>query len=69
MPKITREEPHYRRPVTRYAEIEDAIKNAIKNELLPAGIVVTEDPVARLFGTSRTPVRVAFNKLEERGFL
>ena len=69
MPKITREEPHYQRPVTRYAEIEDAIKNAIKNELLPAGIVVTEDPVARLFGTSRTPVRVAFNKLEERGFL
>ena len=69
MPKITWEEPHYQRPVTRYAEIEDAIKNAIKNELLPAGIVVNEDPVARLFGTSRTPVRVAFNKLEERGFL
>jgi len=69
VPKITWEEPHYQRPVTRYAEIEDAIKNAIKNELLPAGIVVNEDPVARLFGTSRTPVRVAFNKLEERGFL
>ena len=69
MPKITPEEPQYQRPVTRYAEIEDTIKNAIDNQLLPAGIVVTEDPVARLFGTSRTPVRVAFNKLEERGFL
>ena len=69
MPKITPEEPQYQRPVTRYAEIEDTIKNAINNQLLPAGIVVTEDPVARLFGTSRTPVRVAFNKLEERGFL
>jgi len=69
VPKITPEEPQYQRPVTRYAEIEDTIKNAINNQLLPAGIVVTEDPVARLFGTSRTPVRVAFNKLEERGFL
>ena len=69
MPKNPREEPHYHRPIPRYAEIEDAIVNAINNELLPAGIVVTEDPVARLFGTSRTPVRVAFNKLEERGFL
>jgi DNA-binding GntR family transcriptional regulator len=69
VPKTTREEPYYQRPVTRYAEIEDTIKNAIDNQLLPAGIVVTEDPVARLFGTSRTPVRVAFNKLEQRGFL
>jgi DNA-binding GntR family transcriptional regulator len=42
---------------------------AIEKELLPAGVVVTEDPIARLFGTSRTPVRMAFNKLEDLGLL
>jgi DNA-binding GntR family transcriptional regulator len=32
-------------------------------------VVVTEDPVARLFGTSRTPVRMAFSELERQGLL
>ena len=69
MPQSTKKEQLYHRPIRRYAEIEHTIINAINHELLPPGIVVTEDPVARLFGTSRTPVRMAFNKLEERGFL
>jgi DNA-binding GntR family transcriptional regulator len=42
---------------------------AIERGLLGAGVVVTEDPVARLFGTSRTPVRTAFSELEARGLL
>lgn len=53
----------------RYAAIERKLMQAIDRSLLPAGVVVTEDPVARLFGTSRTPVRMAFHELEQRGLL
>lgn len=53
----------------RYVAIERQILQAIEQGLLPSGVVVTEDPVARLFGTSRTPVRKAFNELENRGLL
>lgn len=57
------------RPGPRYATIERRFAEAITSGLLPSGAVVTEDPVARLFGTSRTPVRTAFNELERRGLL
>lgn len=69
MPNDTPREPHHHRSAPRYAEIESKIMEAIHKELLHAGVVVTEDPVARLFGTSRTPVRTAFNKLERQGLL
>lgn len=58
-----------RHPGPRYAKIEERLSAAIRKRLLPAGTVVTEDPVARLFGTSRTPVRTAFSELERRGLL
>ena len=57
------------RPAPRYVAIEQQLEQAIRTRLLPPGLVVTEDPLARLFGTSRTPVRKAFNKLELSGLL
>lgn len=60
---------HGNRPAPRYAAIERRLEQAIRARLLPPGLVVTEDPVARLFGTSRTPVRKAFYQLELNGLL
>lgn len=60
---------HMIRPPPRYEAIEQQLAMAIRSRLLPPGIVVTEDPVARLFGTSRTPVRKAFNQLEQNGLI
>lgn len=60
--------PNHRSP-PRYAAIERKLMQAIADDLLSAGVVVTEDPVARLFGTSRTPVRMAFHELEQQGLL
>jgi DNA-binding GntR family transcriptional regulator len=57
------------RPGPRYAKIEEGLRAAIDSGLLPAGTVVIEDPVARLFGTSRTPVRMALIELERHGLL
>ncbi|MBL1406507.1 MAG: GntR family transcriptional regulator [Rhizobiales bacterium] len=45
------------------------IEKAIKNGLLPEGAVLTEDPIAKLFGSSRTPVRTALGYLSEQGLL
>lgn len=58
-----------KRPAPRYAAIERQLEQAIRAGLLAPGLVVTEDPIARLFGTSRTPVRKALNKLELGGLL
>lgn len=69
MPDDMRKGAYPQRSAPRYAAIESKIMEAIEKELLPAGVVVTEDPIARLFGTSRTPVRMAFNKLESLGLL
>lgn len=66
-PEETRQLNH--RSLPRYAAIEQKMMQAIDQALLPAGVVLTEDPVARLFGTSRTPVRMAFNELERQGLL
>jgi DNA-binding GntR family transcriptional regulator len=64
-----RDHRHKDRPAPRYAAIEQQLVRAITQGQLSAGIVVTEDPVARLFGTSRTPVRMAFHELEQQGLL
>lgn len=53
-----------KRPSSRYATIKQRLERAISEGLLPPGLVVNEDPIARLFGTSRTPVRKALNELE-----
>lgn len=53
----------------RYALIEAALSAAILDGRLPPATVISEEPVARAFGTSRTPARKALNELETRGLL
>src|SRR5215469_4342114 len=62
----------------RYQVIYDALRNSIHSERMPAGLVLLEGSVARLFGTSRAPVRRALELLhhdqliqrfEGRGYL
>lgn len=57
------------RPGPRYAAIESLLDKAIGDGRLPPGTVLTEEPLARLFGTSRTPVRTALNDLLAKGVL
>ncbi len=57
------------RPTPLYAQIAARIADAITAARLPAGAVVTEEPVARAFGTSRTPVRAALSELAAQGLL
>jgi DNA-binding GntR family transcriptional regulator len=53
----------------RYAVIENLVASAIENGRLPPKTVLMEGPISRLFGTSRTPVRVALSRLRDRGLL
>lgn len=53
------------RPVPHYVEIRRALEAAIDAGTLAEGTILTEGPVADLFGTSRTPVRTAFGQLLE----
>lgn len=57
------------KPAPRYAAIERRLEAAIRSGALPAGAVLTEGPIAALFGTSRTPVRTALGVLADRGLL
>lgn len=62
----------------RYEVIYDALRNSIRSQRMPGGLVLLEGSVARLFGTSRAPVRRALELLhrdeliqrfEGRGYL
>ena len=44
----------------RYRLIHDHLKKAIALGRVAPGLVLVEAPVARIFGTSRVPVRKAF---------
>lgn len=57
------------RATPRYLSIKMALASAMESGLLPAGVVLTEEPLSRLFGTSRTPVRAALAELEAIGRL
>lgn len=57
------------RPAPLYAAIERALERAIVSGALAPGTVLTEGPVAKLFGSSRTPVRTAMGELAARGLL
>lgn len=66
------------RPAPHYVEIKRVLEAAIDAGTLVEGTILTEGPVADLFGTSRTPVRTAFGYLlnedqirrfEGRGFV
>lgn len=54
---------------SRYQRIHDQLKSAIALGRLQAGLVLLEGPVARVFGTSRVPVRKAFEMLHAGGLL
>jgi DNA-binding GntR family transcriptional regulator len=49
--------------------IYDTLRGAIQGGQLESGARVREQDVARLFGVSRTPVREALQRLQERGLL
>ncbi len=53
----------------RYRLIYDQLKNAIALGKIVPGLVLLEGPVARIFGTSRVPVRKAFEMLHADGLL
>lgn len=53
----------------RYRVIHDRLKSAIAVGAIKPGLVLLEGPVARLFGTSRVPVRKAFEMLHAGGLL
>lgn len=53
----------------RYQIIAKKIEQAIVSQLLPEGAVLTEEPIAKLFGSSRTPVRTALGALNDQGLL
>ncbi|MCP4381775.1 MAG: GntR family transcriptional regulator [Hyphomicrobiales bacterium] len=57
------------RPAPRYVAIESLLSDAIGSGRLPPGTVLTEEPIARIFGTSRTPVRTALGELLAKGLL
>jgi DNA-binding GntR family transcriptional regulator len=53
----------------RYRLIHDQLKGAIALGRIAPGLVLLEGPVARIFGTSRVPVRKAFEMLHAGGLL
>ncbi|SAL73985.1 GntR family transcriptional regulator [Caballeronia telluris] len=53
----------------RYRLIYEQLKTAIERGRIVPGLVLLEGPVARVFGTSRVPVRKAFEMLHEAGLL
>src|SRR5471030_1248308 len=53
----------------RYRLIHDQLKSAIALGRIAPGLVLLEGPVARIFGTSRVPVRKAFEMLHADGLL
>ncbi len=73
-----RQEEGPARPSPHYVEIKTVLERAITSGKLPDGTILTEGAIAKFFGTSRTPVRTAFNHLlasnqlrrfEGRGFV
>jgi DNA-binding GntR family transcriptional regulator len=53
----------------RYHLIYEHLRNAIREGRIQPGLVLLEGPVALIFGTSRAPVRKAFELLHDEGLL
>ncbi|QFT84311.1 Bacterial regulatory protein, GntR family [Halomonas sp. THAF12] len=53
----------------RYVMIEASLREAMRARRLPANMILLEGPIARLFGTSRGPVRKALELLHEQGLI
>ncbi len=58
-----------RRKRPAYALIKDTLAKQIKTGDVPAGAVLSEHAIATLFGSSRSPVRQAFEQLEQLGLV
>jgi DNA-binding GntR family transcriptional regulator len=55
--------------ILRYDAIRDSMRDAIVSGRVQSGLVVLEGSVAEIFGTSRAPVRKAFELLNQEGLL
>ncbi|WLS77952.1 GntR family transcriptional regulator [Erwinia pyri] len=53
----------------RYETIRQILHDAITSPQVPRGLVLLEGPLAKLFGTSRVPVRQALSLLHEQGVI
>lgn len=53
----------------RYVMIQKTLREAIKARHLPSNQILLEGPIARLFGTSRGPVRKALELLHDQGMI
>jgi DNA-binding GntR family transcriptional regulator len=53
----------------RYDVIRNRLRQALQERRIVTGMVLLEGPVAEVFGTSRVPVRTAFELLFEEGLL
>ncbi|MBZ5875505.1 GntR family transcriptional regulator [Chromohalobacter israelensis] len=53
----------------RYVMIQETLRKAIQAQRLPSNQILLEGPIARLFGTSRGPVRKALELLHEQGLI
>jgi DNA-binding GntR family transcriptional regulator len=71
MPKANSEraKPQTRRKQPAYALIKDALAKRIRAGDVPPGTVLSESSIATLFGSSRSPVRQAFDQLEHIGLV
>ncbi|MBR0794646.1 GntR family transcriptional regulator [Bradyrhizobium jicamae] len=58
-----------RRKQPAYALIKDALAKRIRTGDVPSGTVLSESSIANLFGSSRSPVRQAFDQLELIGLV
>ncbi|WP_315837693.1 GntR family transcriptional regulator [Bradyrhizobium prioriisuperbiae] len=61
--------PQTRRKQPAYALIKDTLAKRIRTGDVPAGVVLSEHAIAALFGSSRSPVRQAFEQLEQLGLV
>ena len=66
---LQRAKPRTRRRQPAYALITDALARRIRTGDVPPGTVLSESAIATLFGSSRSPVRQAFDQLEQIGLV
>ncbi|WP_244485921.1 GntR family transcriptional regulator [Bradyrhizobium viridifuturi] len=65
---IPRAKSQTRRKQPAYALIKSALAKHIRAGDVPPGTVLSESAIATLFGSSRSPVRQAFEQLEHVGW-
>lgn len=61
--------PKLTSPRNTSSELRDHLRRLILENALPAGTVLKQTEIARLFGVSRTPLREAFRMLQEEGLI